>query len=502
MRLSEKERGNILRATATFNSEHLNALIGHHLEMMPSAKNITGQVDTYLHSSTSVGTREDVIQSYKKTTHQLLLLGESGSGKTVTLLQLAQRFLRDTHIDQNNGIPVYLHLSSWNSVFPSLKEWVLNELHNSYFSLPLDKAESWIESEKIILLLDGLDELSEIGQIQCLRAIEVYQIAHAQVPLIISHSTLNTVLLEANTFDQIVILESLSLEQIALTLTSAHSTEYVGLWETIKANEAIAHLAQIPLFLVLLCTLFVNVSSNEIAFPHLENEALRRYIGGLYINKQLDSIAIPSRKPLLFSLSWLSNVLERVHQKHYYLETIQPSIFTPLRDVRIAMGVSYFTGSLLVIGSIAGFHYGVMKGVFIGSLIGCFFAFMTMFVFGTSALPNSYDYPHIRNIPRISESIKRGSFGAVFSFLIFGLSLGLLKGTVLGLLIGFLLGWWDVFNHSIMVILLVIKGEIPFNFEKMLNVAVKKGLLFKIGNGYCFYHKYISNSWKDKGTSK
>src|SRR5437667_2801816 len=69
-----------------------------------------------------------IVQAYDKAITGLLLVGEPGAGKTVSLLQLAQELIRRAKQDPKQPIPVILDLSSWASDKPPLATWIVDQL--------------------------------------------------------------------------------------------------------------------------------------------------------------------------------------------------------------------------------------------------------------------------------------------------------------------------------------------------------------------------------------
>ena len=73
----------------------------------------------------------------------LLILGEPGSGKTTTLLELASDLIGRAKANAKERVPVVLNLSSWKKKQP-LEEWMGRELSEKY-RVPVKLARSYLE---------------------------------------------------------------------------------------------------------------------------------------------------------------------------------------------------------------------------------------------------------------------------------------------------------------------------------------------------------------------
>src|SRR5271166_3095644 len=74
----------------------------------------------------------------------LLILGEPGSGKTTTLLDLARTLLERAKDDIKERVPIVLNLSSWKK--QPLKEWISSELSEKY-RVPRKIARFWLQHD-------------------------------------------------------------------------------------------------------------------------------------------------------------------------------------------------------------------------------------------------------------------------------------------------------------------------------------------------------------------
>jgi hypothetical protein len=107
----------------------------------------------------------------------LLILGEPGSGKTITLLKLAEDLIARTEKDISQPIPVVFNLSSWARKSQSIETWLIQELLEKYqVSKALGK--KWVETESLLLLLDGLDEVKVEQRNACVQALNQFMQTH------------------------------------------------------------------------------------------------------------------------------------------------------------------------------------------------------------------------------------------------------------------------------------------------------------------------------------
>ncbi len=117
---------------------------------------------------------------------RLLILGEPGSGKTTTLLQLAKELLERAKNDSNQPIPVLFNLSAWTDYKQSIHEWILDNLKAPPYDIKKEISQQWLEGGIIVPLLDGLDELASARQKLCIDTLNEYLgKERAQLPLVI-----------------------------------------------------------------------------------------------------------------------------------------------------------------------------------------------------------------------------------------------------------------------------------------------------------------------------
>ncbi|MEU7909332.1 NACHT domain-containing protein [Actinoplanes sp. NPDC049118] len=100
-----------------------------------------------------------------------MILGEPGSGKTVLVLELLVQMLeerRDRDAERTpDVVPVRFSLSAWNTDQP-FSDWLSAQLV-AHFGLLAATARALVRNERVLPVLDGLDEMDPEHQ-QPLRA--------------------------------------------------------------------------------------------------------------------------------------------------------------------------------------------------------------------------------------------------------------------------------------------------------------------------------------------
>lgn len=260
---------------------------------------------------------------------RLLILGEPGAGKTVTLLELAKYLVVCAETDINEPIPVLFNLSSWKK--QKIEDWLVTELESSGYGVSNKTAWDLLKNHQIIPLLDGLDDLNPTEQSKCVSAINKFLSGNLQGKYLVVCSRLTeyTRCFPALELNNAVCLAPLNENQIEEYLMSIRCLE---LWKSIKDDTNLLELAKTPLFLFMLTVAYEKTSPR--AWQVLTSDKQRyRYLFDSYIEQMLEDT---SRKRSWFSRKpkpektkrWLIFLAKRLrvdYQKEFLIEKIQPS---------------------------------------------------------------------------------------------------------------------------------------------------------------------------------
>lgn len=178
----------------------------------------------------------------------LLILGEPGSGKTITLLKLAQNLIACAEENVNRLIPVVFNLSSWRLRRQTIADWLLEELWSKY-GVPKAVSKDWVEQQKLILLLDGLDEVKAEDREACVQAINQFMEHNGQTEVVVCSRIAEYEALSAHLrLRGSVFIRSLTPEQINQYLDRADE-QLQAVKTLLQEDNALQELAQSPLTL-------------------------------------------------------------------------------------------------------------------------------------------------------------------------------------------------------------------------------------------------------------
>jgi transcriptional regulator with XRE-family HTH domain len=135
-------------------------------------------------SPQSVHPGTPILQIYDDACGELLLLGEARSGKTTLLIELTRELLLRAFENENHPMPVIFNLSSWSIERSPLVTWLVEELSNKY-QVPQKIGQVWVENDRILPLLDGLDEVDLPSRNACVRTVNEYRQLHGLLPMVV-----------------------------------------------------------------------------------------------------------------------------------------------------------------------------------------------------------------------------------------------------------------------------------------------------------------------------
>jgi predicted NACHT family NTPase len=183
-----------------------------------------------------------------ETGRTLLIVGEPGSGKTITLLKLAEDLIARTEQNLLQPIPVVLNLSSWVRKLQPIEDWLIQELLEKYH-VPKAFGNVWVGSESLILLVDGLDEVKSEYRNACVQCLNNFLQKHGTTDLIVCCRIRDYQLLDKQlTLQRAICIQPLNSEQI-INYLDLSGNQLAALKAVLLHNSELRALASSPLIL-------------------------------------------------------------------------------------------------------------------------------------------------------------------------------------------------------------------------------------------------------------
>jgi hypothetical protein len=330
--------------------------------------------------------------------HALLILGAPGSGKTVTLLELARDLIARAEQDHTHPIPVVFNLSSWAERKPPLAEWLADEMSVKY-QIPRKIGRKWLADNDILALLDGLDEVQVESRTACAEAINAYYGEHGLAGIAVCSRVEEYGLLKAKLkLASAILIQALTDDQIA-DYVASFGAKLAGLYKALRLDVALKELAHSPLMLGVMSLAYADVSYEDVLRGELDSmEARRKRLFDTYVERMFKRKGADrrySREQTIKWLSWLARGMEAHKQSVFLIEGLQPSwVSSPLwrwQYVLISrliatfiIGLFYaYTGLLIsVIGSGLVRSFGPELGLFYSPIVVPMFQFISIWLIG------------------------------------------------------------------------------------------------------------------------
>lgn len=271
---------------------------------------------------------------FEQSSRALLILGEPGSGKTITLLELARALIRRAEADNEGAqpIPVVFNLSNWHAQRLPLGAWMASELASKY-QVPTRIGRAWLEQQRLLPLLDGLDEVAPERQADCVAAINTYTVQHGLPGLAVCSRLEDYTRLPIRLrLNAAIRLSPPTPAQINAYL-EAGGPRLDSLRQVMQGDDVLTILAQSPLFLSIMRLAYQDLPPEALAGPGLNTiEARRQHLLELYVARMVKRKGTGpgrfSETALVRWLAWLARQMSAHSQSVYLVERMQPSWLT------------------------------------------------------------------------------------------------------------------------------------------------------------------------------
>jgi DNA polymerase III delta prime subunit len=287
----------------------------------------------------------------------LLILGEPGSGKTITLLQLARDLIARAEQEIDRRIPVVLNLSSWAAAKQTIYKWIVEEL-NSKYQVNRKIGQQWVEKQELLLLLDGLDEIRDLEKRNaCVTALNAFQQEQATEMVVCCRVRDYEELGDHLKLQSALVLQPLTTDQIQAYLDRLQSNLTV-LKTFLIEDVTLQELAQSPLLLNIMVLAYQGIEVADIPVSIISSNRKKQlfddYINRIfqgsrprayYFNYKSQTKQAYSRPNATRWLIWISQQMVKYSQTIFLIEKMQPYWWIQGRDRNL---IPYLVISFLI----------------------------------------------------------------------------------------------------------------------------------------------------------
>jgi DNA polymerase III delta prime subunit len=380
-----------------------------------------------------------IYELFKQCSGAMLILGEPGTGKTTTLLELARDLISHAEQDETRHIPVVLNLSSWAVKQQPIEDWLHEELRTRYgMKGPMGDfvARLWIERDAFLLLLDGLDEVKTDARDKCAAAINAFHEEHL-VPIAVCTRSADYERLTTKLHLQGAIrLRPLNAAQIDAYL-AGESVELQAVRTTLQRDPILQEIAQYPLMLRTMALAYSGLSTDDLRTLNTP-EARRQHVLDTYVERMFQRRgrgAPYTPKQTCRWLAWLARNMSAHGQSVFTPRNLSRDLL-PARDWRRACCLARLSTTLLIVLSL-------------------------------------------------------GLYGALVGEPVFGLTFGVVSGSLVGLSIGLDSGGAKAIFYSMIVAVLTGTNRATWDYARFLDFCAERILLHDVGAGYIFIHPLL-----------
>jgi hypothetical protein len=226
------------------------------------------------------------------------------------LAKLAQSLLGRAAMnpdDHHIPIPVFFRLSSWATYQRTFAVWLVDALKEQYY-IAHKTAQVWVDTNQILPLLDGLDEMALEHRAACITAINTLRQDHGLLPLVVCSQIENYEALGMPLRLQgAVIIQSLTRSQVEDYLVHVGQPS-AAIHKALQEDETLWELLNTPLILYVMPQAYAGHSSAAV-LAKAPLEERRRHLLTVYVDRMFqrqNAVLSYSRQQTEHWLSWLA----------------------------------------------------------------------------------------------------------------------------------------------------------------------------------------------------
>ena len=255
----------------------------------------------------------------------MLILGKPGTGKTTTLLELTRDLLDRAENDEGHPIPVVFSLAAWPEHSISLDRWLVNELKIRY-KVDQEIAQSWVQNQQILPLLDSLDEVKSERVKTCVEMINSFRQSNGLLQLVVC-SRISTYenLEEKLNLQGAILIQPLHQQQIEEYIVNG-GENLNDIQQILHCDPTFYELLDTPLMLSIISSSNIKISNIDIwSNDPIDNRI--NHIFNYYFESMISRRSKVKDYPCKRILEWLSWIAKSMYQNNQsilFVERIQP----------------------------------------------------------------------------------------------------------------------------------------------------------------------------------
>lgn len=373
----------------------------------------------------------------------LLILGEPGSGKTVTLLKLAEDLIARTEQALSQPIPVVINLSSWGRKPQPIEKWLIQELKEKY-KVSKSLGKTWVKTESLILLLDGLDEVKSEQRNACIQALNRFMASQNTTELVVCCRIQDY----QNLDEQLALRSAISIQPLTLEQIQHYVEQDSDSLQTLKIllqqDQNLQALARSPLMLSVMSLAYQGCALKDIVIGGTKEDYRDRLLNA-YVERMFERRRNTSeydRNQVKTGLVWLAQRMTAASQSMFLIERLQPSWFHTSSQQRLYSAALGLTGAVLgaiIYGATGIAFFELTRGLQLGLVGGIIFGL----VYGIGSWLGVKGLGTIKTVESLKwswQELKHSFPQGFFYGLIFGIIFSLIIARISGLAYGFAFG--------------------------------------------------------------
>jgi predicted NACHT family NTPase len=325
--------------------------------------------------------KASIAKVFDRTNGKLVILGAIGAGKTTTLLELAMVLVSRAQKDSSLPIPVLFELGTWKEQSGAIADWLIAQLKFKY-DIPVAVGKQWLAEQKLLPLLDGLDEVETHRQDSCIQAINQFIEGEFKPKYLVVCSSFEAYKNCPNRFrlQAAILLKPLTETQVKNYLLEARSRE---LWYSIEQEPELLRLAKAPLFVSMMALAYEDILIES--WKRINStEEQRKYLLTAYIRRQMTGEVkqYPRGKELRSEqirhwLGWLARKMEQEGTQEFLLDKMPSSWLETGEQQRVYhFGVKLLGGLIwvivgLIVTLVSGSIWGLIAGAIAAVISAC-----------------------------------------------------------------------------------------------------------------------------------